>query len=170
MRVKIVNSQGSLIDPEVHLNDIVGVAVDCPMNGQMLRYNASNGLWECVTLNAPSGQYHDRGDPSSWDYSKADLSTDGAWHTLDLFSIVPVGTTLVHLFVAAVIAYPNSYIQFRKNGVVNDINKKVIVILFGNKEYYEEVWIACDADRKIEYWMSNRTWVQLDVLIRGWMK
>lgn len=111
--------------------------------------------------------YNDRGDLPSYDFSKTDFTKDGEWHVLNLSDKVPEGTTLIHLGVAAVIAYNNSYIQFRKNGNVNNINKNVIVIRLGNKEYYEDRWVACDEGRKIEYWMSNRTWVQLDVFVRG---
>lgn len=140
---------------------------DTIVTGAQLDELAGGG--ETVLHSHPcGGSYNDRGDPASWDFSKTDFTADGQWHTLDLSDIVPEGATLIHLGVGAVIAYANSYIQFRKNGIVNDINKKVIVILFGNKEYYEEAWVACDANRKIEYWMSNRTWVQLDMVVRGW--
>ena len=167
MRVKIVNSEGSLIDPEVHLNDIKGVIVDSPVEGDVLRYNG-NGVWEAATPTAPAPvSYYDRGDPSSWDFSKADFSTDGQWHVLDLSSIVPMGTTLVHLKIKAQIAYNNSIIAFCKNGSINKLNGTTLMIRHGNNEYYEEVWVACDTDRKIEYWMSNRTWVILDMLVRG---
>lgn len=167
MRVRIVSPNGALIDQEVRLNDIVDVVADIPNQGDILRRNGA--IWESAPAPAPAPvSYNDRGDPASWDFSKTAFTADGAWHVLDLSSIVPEGATVIHLGIGAVIAYSNSYIQFRKKGNINDINKKVIVILFGNKEYYEEAWVACGTDRKIEYWMSNRTWVQLDVMVRGW--
>lgn len=169
MRVRIVSPEGKVLNTEVHLDDILDVEINNPVeDGSLLKFDAATQTWR-KALSEVSGGYIDRGDPASYDFSKADFSTDGQWHVLDLSNIVPAGTTLVHLSIGAVIAYANSYIQFRKNGIVNDINKKIIVILFGNKEYYEDAQVACDADRKIEYWMSDRTWVTLDMLVRGWM-
>ena len=171
MRVKIVAPNGSLIDPEVRLNDVVDVAATAPANGQILRYNADTKCWECVTDVAASGQYYDRGDPSSVDFSKADFATDGDWHVLNLSNIIPVGTTLVHLRVYAYTSSVPSWIFFSKNGSVNRTNRAAIAVRHGaNAEYYESVWVACDSDRKIEYMMSNYNWGALDVLVRGWMK
>lgn len=116
-----------------------------------------------------SGNYSDRGDPSSWDFSKTDFSTDGQWHVLDLSNIVPEGTMIVHLKIKAQIAYNNSIIAFCKKGITNKLNGTTLMIRHGNNEYYEEAWVACDADRKIEYWTSNRIWVILDMLVRGWI-
>jgi hypothetical protein len=124
-----------------------------------------------VTDVAPSGQYYDRDDPSSYDFSKADLSTDGQWHVLDLSGIIPTGTTLVHFSIRAASAYEDQTIVFCKNGITNKLNGATIRVPHGgNKEYYKSDWVAPDADRKIEYWTSNITWQMLDMLIRGWMK
>ena len=166
MRVRIVSPNGELIDSEVRMNDIVDVVADAPTEGQIIKRN-SNGLWEATDPPVP-GSYVDRGDPASWDYSKADLTTDGQWHTLDLSSIVPEGATLVHLKIKAQIAYNNMIIGFCKKGIVNKQNGATLMIRHGNNEYYEEAWVACDADRKIEYWTSDQTWVMLDILVRGW--
>ncbi len=46
MRVKIVDKDGKLLDSEVRMNDIVNVVADAPADGEILRYNASNELWE----------------------------------------------------------------------------------------------------------------------------
>lgn len=169
MRVKIVNPNGTLVDSEVRMNDIVDVAVDCAMDGYILKYHADTDLWVCEPETPPAPvSYNDRGDAASWDFSKADLSTDGQWHVLNLSDKVPEGTTLIHLKIKAQIAYNNSIIAFCKNGSVNKLNGTTLMIRHGNNEYYEEVWVACDENRKIEYWMSNRTWVILDVMIRGY--
>lgn len=112
--------------------------------------------------------YVDRGDPAAWDYSKVDFLTDGAWHTLDLSAIVPQGATLVHLKIKALTAFNNSIIAFCKNDIINKLNGATIAIRHGASDYYEEAWVACDADRKIEYWTSNQTWVILDLMVRGW--
>ena len=147
------------------LNDI---NIHNPNDGQLLRYNASSYLWENVVF--PTGEgYTDRGDPPSYDFSKTDFTTDGEWHVLDLSGIVPEGTTLVHLLIGANTAYNNSWIRFCKKGLVNKLNCAWVNVRHGNSLYYKSKWVACDADRKIEYWMSNRTWIQLDVLVRGYI-
>lgn len=127
----------------------------------------------CVTagqLGLTGLSYTDRGDPASWDFSKADLSTDGAWHVLDLSPIVPDGVALIHLAIRAASAYNNQTIVFCKNGLVNKLNGLTIRVPHGgNQEYYKAGWVACGADRKLDYWTNNITWQALDVLIRGWL-
>lgn len=149
------------------LND---VNIDNPVNGQHLTYNLTAQKWENITPSGATG-YVDRGDPSSWDFSKTDFTTDGEWHILNLSSIVPEGTTIVHLSVYAYNAYNESWIFFCKKGIVNrEFNREPMHLQHGgNIEYYQSMWVACDSDRKIEYWMTNRDWGKIDVLVRGWM-
>ncbi len=168
MRVRIVSPNGALIDQEVRMKDITDVIANVPNEGDILKYN-SNEVWECSRESAPPPvSYNDRGDPSSVDFSKTDFTTNGEWHVLNLSGIVPEGATLVHLLISANTAYNNSWIRFCKKGIVNKINADWMSIRHGNTENYESKWVACDADRKIEYWMSNQVWIQLDVLVRGW--
>lgn len=159
-------------DTEMKMDDIVDVAATAPNGGEILRYNENDGnpIWEAGPIPTPCPvSYSDRGDPSSWDFSKTDFSTDGAYHTLDLSSIVPEGASLVHLLVHGLIAYNNSIIIFRKKGNINDVNREILYVRHGNCTYLHSLWVACDAGRKIEYWMSDRTWVSLDVVVRGWI-
>jgi len=170
MRVCIVDSNGEPLKTEINLNDIVDVVVDTAVEADILKYNG-NGVWESGPAPAPSPvSYNDRGDPSSWDFSKTDFTADGGYHVLDLSSKVPEGTTLVHLLVHALTAYNNSLIIFRKNGNINDVNREIIYVRHGNNTYLESKWVACDADRKIEYWTTDVVWVSLDVMVRGWFK
>lgn len=164
MNIKqILMSPGAIV-----LTGLNDVNINNPTDRQVLTFNESSDKWENI---APGGvgRYTDRGDPTSWDFSKTDFSTDGQWHVLDLSSIVPEGATVVHLKIKAQIAYNNSIIAFCKKGMTNKLNGATLMIRHGNNEYYEERWVACDVDRKIEYWTSNRTWVILDVLVRGWI-
>ena len=164
MRIKdILMSPGAIL-----LTGLNDVNIDNPMNGQELTYQSDSQKWENVMPCGATG-YTDRGDPSSYDFSKTDFTTDGEWHVLDLSVLVPEGTTLVHLLIGANTAYNNSWIRFCKKGSVNRLNADWMSIRHGNTENYESKWVACDADRKIEYWMSSRVWIQLDVLVRGWI-
>lgn len=152
------------------LNGLSDVNIENPTDGQTLKYNIVGHKWENIIPSGTTG-YVDRGDPSSWDYSKTDFTTDGQWHVLNLSSIVPEGATVVHLSVYAYNAYAESWIFFCKKGIVNrTINREAMHVHHGgNIEYYESKWVACDSDRKIEYWMTNRTWGKIDLLVRGWM-
>lgn len=150
------------------LNGLSDVNIENPTDGQTLRYNISAHKWENVMPSGATG-YIDRGDPSSVDFSKTDFTIDGYWHVLDLSNIVPEGATLIHFSVAALVPFDDITMAFVKNGSVNKKNGATIRVPHGNKEYYKSDWVACDVNRKIEYWISDVTWTTLDVLVRGWL-
>jgi len=147
------------------LND---VNIDNPTDGQHLIYNITTQKWENIVPEGATG-YVDRGDPSSWDFAKTDLTADGQYHTLDLSNIVPEGATIVHLLIHALTASNNSLIIFRKKGNVNEVNREILYVHHGNSTYLDSKWVTCDADRKIEYWTTNVVWTSLDITVRGWM-
>ena len=111
--------------------------------------------------------YIDRGDPSSYDFNETDFTTDLQWHDLDLSSIVPEGAKLVHIRVRLA-CFDLAGLQFRKKGNNNGINTAIMKLQVANIFYYEDLFVACDSDRKIQYLASNVTWDNLDVTIRGW--
>jgi len=111
--------------------------------------------------------YVDRGDPDSYDFTKADFTADLQWHNLDLSAIVPEDTTLVHIRVR-LSCFDLAGLQFRKKGNTNNINNAVMKIQIANIYYYEDFFVSCDSDRKIQYLSSNVTWNNLDLIIRGW--
>lgn len=117
---------------------------------------------------AGTSNYVDRGDPAAYDFSVGVLTTDGNWHDLDLSSIIPEGTVLVHLFVFVSDDTPNVSIALRKKGNSNSYNMSVCGNHAANVHSRNDVMVVPDANRKIEYWTSNNTFTQLDIIVRGW--
>ena len=114
--------------------------------------------------------YVDRGDPSSWDWIVGALTTDGAWHDLDLSSIVPADVRLVHLNVEINSPTIEAYIQLRENGNVNVHNRVAKTVSVANLYFRSsDSIVVCDTNRKIEYWASSGvTWTAFSILVRGW--
>lgn len=112
--------------------------------------------------------FHDRGDPSAVDYDHTTLTADGAWHDLDLSSIVPAGAKAVLLRVGG---YDNTQnaIYFRKNGNSNAVNMGVWDNSVINVTYSHDIWVALDSNRVVEYIMTNVTWTSLTVVIAGYL-
>jgi hypothetical protein len=150
------------------LNGLNDVNIENPTDGQILKYNIIEHKWENIMPSGATG-YTDRGDPSSADFSKTDFTIDGGWHILNLSSIVPEGAATVHFSIAALTAFNDQTIVFVKRGIVNKKNGATIRVPHGAKEYFKSDWVACDSDRKVEYWISPVTWITLDFLVRGWM-
>jgi hypothetical protein len=164
-----MNTKDILMSPgAILLTGLNDVNIDNPMGGQNLTYNISNQKWENIMPCGVTG-YTDRGDPSSVDFSKTDFSIDGNWHVLDLSEKVPEGATIVHFSIAALTAFNDQTIVFVKNGSVNKKNGATIRVPHGAKEYFQSDWVACDSDRKVQYWISDVAWTTLDFLVRGWM-
>lgn len=112
--------------------------------------------------------FADRGDPAANDYAVADLTTDGAWHDLDLSSIVPAGAKAVLLYVQILDNAASSLIVFRKNGIANSANAGVVSMQVANITNRADIIVACDTNRVIEYLATNTTWTSIGICVRGW--
>lgn len=110
----------------------------------------------------------DRGDPATYDYDKTDLTIDGAWHTLDLSSIVPAGAAGVLLKTRLQSANPGDTIMYRKNGNANEINACGCEALRANVIRTRMGFSAIDSNRIMEYKADNIAWTLLDIAVRGW--
>lgn len=136
----------------------------------MLKYEASSEQWRNKTIEAIGHKYYDRGDPAAEDFSTADFTKDGTWHTLDLSSIVPEGTVMVYLRVRIQSNLANNAVSLRKHGNLYDINRAVVALQVAMLIYYQDKWVACDSNRKIEYHIPAGYWPIIDVSVRGWFK
>jgi len=58
----------------------------------------------------------DRGDPTPWDFTLSDFTTNGAWHDLPLDDIVPPGTICVKFYLLIQAQTIGNLINFRKKG------------------------------------------------------
>lgn len=113
-------------------------------------------------------RYVDRGDPSAADFLNTDLTTDGAWHDLDLSSIVPAGAVSVHLRVDVKDDAAYNYIQFRKSDNSNLLNMQICMEMIANLSFFYGIIVSCNSDRFVEYYASNTTFTSINIVIRGW--
>lgn len=112
--------------------------------------------------------YVDRGDPAAYDYAKTDLTTDGAWHDLDLSLLVPAGAKAV-LFVGHVEGNGVDWaIMFRKKGNTNEINHGGMETVRAGVERCRLIVCSIDTNRVLQYKADNKAWTTLDLAVRGW--
>ncbi len=130
----------------------------------VLIYDGTN--WREVSRSTAG--YVDRGDPVAQDFDDADLTTDGAWHDLDLSSIVPNGAIAVALRLSVKDGAVDSRVRFRKNGNSNTANvaqiRTQVIDLFINAD----LKVGCDSNRVIEYWASSLAFTNIDITVKGW--
>lgn len=115
-----------------------------------------------------SDQFVDRGDPAAYDFTLTDFTTDGAWHDLDLSSIVPPGSSAA-IFISTI--KDNlilSYIQFRQESNANPYNISLALILAANLSFNHNHIVSCHPNSKIQYMASNTTFTEINLIVRGW--
>lgn len=113
-------------------------------------------------------QYVDRGDPAAYDFTLTDFTTDGAWHDLDLASLVPPGSSAAHLMSTIKDDLILSYIQFREESNTNAYNVSIALILAANLAFTNDHIVSCHPNSKIQYLASNTTFTEINLLVRGW--
>ena len=115
-------------------------------------------------------RFYGRGDIAAVDFSLSSLTTDGAYHNLDLSLIIPNGTVAVLLRVALVDDAAGSYILFRKKGDANAHRAMVV------RSQVANVWTDADGimpigeSKKLEYKASNLTFSDMLIVVKGWWK
>jgi len=112
--------------------------------------------------------YVDRGDPSDLDFVVGDFTTDGDSHVLNLSGIVPAGATLVHFTFNIKDDALDSYIMFTKNGNSNTRVRMIGRTFAVNVTTDYEGFVACDANRYIQYKAAPVTFTDINVTIKGW--
>ena len=115
-------------------------------------------------------KYVDRGDPAAYDFDQTVLVTDGAWHDLNLSSIVPAegASHLVHLCFNIVDDSAGKYIQFREKGNSNAYNVLDLINQVANFPIIYDGFVLMDSSRVIEYRCSNTVFTTLGIVVRGW--
>jgi len=108
------------------------------------------------------------GDPTAPHFTYADLTLDGAWHDLDLSSIVPAGKNFVqlHVYLSAALT-PMKIAYFRPNGNVNTVNVASVVANVGMVAY-ADIIVPLDSARVIEYHVTSGD-VTLEIVVGGWL-
>ncbi|MBA7543664.1 hypothetical protein ES705_36001 [subsurface metagenome] len=110
----------------------------------------------------------DRGDPAAYDYAKEDLTIDGAWHDMDLSTIVSENAKAVFIIGHLQGAGVDWHIIFRKKGNVNEIAHGGMETLRANVERHRSSVVALDANRIIQYKVDDEAWDTLDLAVKGW--
>lgn len=129
-------------------------------DGAQIAYSGLSGLPTHVNL-------ADRGDPAAWDNDS--LTTDGAWHDLDLSSILPAGAKAVLILVNMQDDAVGSYFQVRKNGNTNAVTCPTVRTQVSGVDNDALLLCFCDTSRVIEYRASNVTFALLKVVVLGWV-
>lgn len=114
-------------------------------------------------------QVVDGGNPLGWHYNIGDFTTDGSYHDLDLSAYVPVGAKFVLLRVNLLNSTANKACAFRKNGISQVYNNDYIYCQVAWVSYSQNVIVAVDDDRVIEYAFASGGWSQIDISIAGWI-
>lgn len=114
------------------------------------------------------GPYVDRGDPAVVDFHKGNFIHDGAWHTLDLSSIVPAGAVAIAFNARLASSIVGKAIQLRRHGNVNGIIRSMTATQVANISVWADMFAACDPDRKIDYKVTIDPWTVLELNVKGW--
>lgn len=110
----------------------------------------------------------DRGDPLSHDYALGDFTKDGAWHDLNLSSIIPENAKGVALHVIGLANTTNASITLRKNGNTNDVNVSRLITVVAHEFHTADMIVALDTNRIIEYRITPVVWLALSATVKGW--
>ena len=104
----------------------------------------------------PVGEvYVDRGDPSGWDFTIANLVADAAWHEMDLTNVIgEVSARLVLMRVRLTGPTVGGFIYFRESGNVATINYAGVPILTTTTPVDASIIIHLAATQKVDYILS----------------
>lgn len=128
----------------------------------------SAAQWGYLGGSSGIDHYVDRGDPATYDFTEATLTTDGTWNDLNLSAIVPAGAVAVHFYLQIKDDAVSSYLLFRKNGNAEDVN------IAGFRTQVADVWfegnfvVACDSNRVIEHKGANLAFTNINLAVKGW--
>jgi hypothetical protein len=162
------------VNDSLFINEQSAAQTDVAGQGQIwVKDTTPNELWFTddagtdVKLGSGGHTYTDR-DASDWDFELGDFTTDAAWHDLDLSSIVPAGAVLVHMHVVVNDETPGNGIQFRKNGNTGGTCVAFARVQAANVNNQEDMMVACDSNRVIEYAAHNTTFTNIVIAVKGW--
>ena len=110
-------------------------------------------------------EFVDRGDPASEDFDQTDIDIDKTWTDIDLSSIVPVGTVAVLLAVELRAAVANVTLQFRKKGNANFLEGNGMTTQVDAQSIRSHFWIACDTNRKIQYFRGAGEYTKINISV-----
>jgi len=142
---------------------------DTPVNGELEKAPSSNWAYDhAVNKDAHHAVFVNRGDSGAYDFTLANLITDGAWRDLDLSAIVPAGALAVLLLILLKDDSAFSLVSLRRNGNTGTIAISRCYIQVADTYTGMDRIVALDAGRVIEYATTNTTFNDISILVKGW--
>ena len=114
-------------------------------------------------------EFINRGDPTTEDFITGNFILDGAWHDLNLGSIVPAGAVAVLLELRINNSGAGRHAMFRKKGNTNNYNVAKWYTQAGGKIVSGDIWSFCDTNRVIQYQFYTGGWSLIGLTVRGWI-
>lgn len=114
------------------------------------------------------GQFVDRGDPATYDWTEIDLTTDGTWRDLDCSAIVPSNATAILFNCIIEDDAAGSEFRLRENGASNAINMGIVRTQVVNLPNDKTFIIACNFAQIVEYYGTNVAFTSIDLVVSGW--
>jgi len=111
----------------------------------------------------------DRGDPDAFDFTVASFTRDGAWHDLDLSSVVPSGASWVYVVGRIDANSADQAFVLRKKGNTNAYNTRTARVVTGLYWAHLHAWLPLDANRTIEYLASSAQVTEISLVVAGWI-
>lgn len=112
--------------------------------------------------------YFDRGDPGAFDFDEDDLTTDNAWHDLDLSAIIPATAQGVVLHLKFRCPNAGAPIRFRKKGNVNLFNTSICGTSVANVTHWDDLICPIDVNRFLQYQIANLAWITIEITVSAW--
>jgi len=110
----------------------------------------------------------DRGDPTTFDFSKDNLILDGNFHELDLSGIVPEKAKAVLFCLRFNAAIITGRFYFRKAGNVNVLNVSRGRVEVAGVDDSDDYVCPISSDRKLEYMFTYVPWTMIFFYVKGW--
>lgn len=162
---------GNIYAVDGNFSDDVTITDDLSVGGELAVTGAgtfSTGVTVSGTLTATI--FHERSDPTDWDYTVTSFTADGDFHDLDLSSIVTDSDAkAVLLRVRARSDTASKQVYFRKNGNSNTAAAWGLTTQVGGVVIEGVGIVPCSTSQVIEYVVSSTgTWSVIDVVVMGW--
>lgn len=113
-------------------------------------------------------RYVDRGSRGTWDFLDGQFTTDGTWQEMSLASIIPVGTKAVVMKLNILDDLVGSWIQFKTRNYPDSINSSQALIQVANITVVEDITVAPNAQRLIQYRTNNTPFTNIRLCVKGW--
>lgn len=107
-------------------------------------------------------------DSADYDFILSDLTTDGAWRSLDISNIVPNNTEWIILNVNLKDDAPSSSIQFNGTGLTNR-NRLSIQSQVANVSKEAQGWVKIGSSRLLYYIADSLTFTNINIKITGYV-